>query len=176
MLRLMWVSVWGTCFFTRWFLLRQIMESIDLIPLDGNVAKITWCGKEFKDLHEALQQNLQMYLPLTMDALTGVHQKVKATVVADATRQMVCYIFWGSCLLTSNLAYRCWHLSGKIKIAHDLCWYSENLYVSGSVFVLTGCWDGTWNILNFIIFIFITIIIFGMTFLANIPLTLTKQS
>jgi nuclear pore complex protein Nup93 len=33
---------------------------------------------------------LHAYLPLTMDALAGVHQKVKASIVADTTRQMVC--------------------------------------------------------------------------------------
>jgi nuclear pore complex protein Nup93 len=65
------------------------MESTDLIPLDGDVAKITKRAEEFKDLHEALQRNLQTYLPLTMDSLAGVHQKVKSSHVADATRQMV---------------------------------------------------------------------------------------
>lgn len=65
------------------------MESTDLIPLDGDVAKITRRAEEFKDLHESLQRNLQTYLPLTMDALAGVHQKVKASIVADATRQTV---------------------------------------------------------------------------------------
>ena len=65
------------------------MESIDLIPLDGDVAKITRRAEEFKDLHEALQRNLQTYLPLTMDALAAIHQKVKVSHVADATRQMV---------------------------------------------------------------------------------------
>jgi len=66
----------------------EIMESIDLMPLDGDVAKITRRAEEFKDLHEALQRNLQTYLPLTMDALAAVHQKVKVSHVADATRQM----------------------------------------------------------------------------------------
>lgn len=66
------------------------MESTDLIPLDGDVAKITRRAEEFKDLHESLQRNLHVYLPLTMDALAGVHQKVKASIVADNTRQMVC--------------------------------------------------------------------------------------
>lgn len=67
----------------------QIMESTELIPLDGDVAKITRRAEEFKDLHDSLQRNLQVYLPLTMDALAGVHQKVKTSLVADATRQMV---------------------------------------------------------------------------------------
>lgn len=66
------------------------MESTELIPLDGDVGKITRRAEEFKDLHEALQRNLQTYLPLTMDALAGVHQKTKSSLgPADATRQMV---------------------------------------------------------------------------------------
>jgi nuclear pore complex protein Nup93 len=68
------------------------MESTDLIPLSGDIAKITRRAEEFKDLHETLQRNLQIYLPLTMDALVGVHQKVKQSVIADSTRQMVCNI------------------------------------------------------------------------------------
>lgn len=66
----------------------DIMESTDLIPLDGDVAKITKRAEDFKDLHESLQRNLQTYLPLTMDSLAGVHQKVKSSHVADGTRQM----------------------------------------------------------------------------------------
>ncbi|KAG8220223.1 nucleoporin-interacting protein NIC96 [Butyriboletus roseoflavus] len=66
----------------------EVMESTDLIPLDGDVAKITRKAEEFKDLHDALQRNLQVYLPLTMDSLAAVHQSVKASAVAEATRQM----------------------------------------------------------------------------------------
>ncbi|KAJ3515637.1 hypothetical protein NLJ89_g1635 [Agrocybe chaxingu] len=66
----------------------DIMESTDLIPLTGDIAKITRRAEEFRDLHEALQKNLQTYLTLTMDALAGVHQKVKNSMVADATKQM----------------------------------------------------------------------------------------
>jgi len=66
----------------------DVMESTDLIPLSGDVAKITKRAEEFKDLHDALQRNLQVYLHLTMDALAGVHQKVKSSAVADTTRQM----------------------------------------------------------------------------------------
>jgi len=65
------------------------MESTDLIPLSGDVAKITRRAEEFKDLHESLQRNLQIYLTLTMDALAGVHQQSKTSPMADATRQMV---------------------------------------------------------------------------------------
>lgn len=66
----------------------QIMESTDLVPLDGDVGKITRKAEEFKDFHDALQRNLQVYLPLTMDSLAVVHQSVKASAVSEATRQM----------------------------------------------------------------------------------------
>jgi nuclear pore complex protein Nup93 len=66
------------------------MESTDLIPLTGDIAKTTRRAEEFRDLHESLQKNLQTYLTLTMDALAGVHQRVKSSMVADATKQMVC--------------------------------------------------------------------------------------
>jgi nuclear pore complex protein Nup93 len=66
------------------------MESTDLIPLDGDVAKITKRAEEFKDLHESLQRNLHIYLTLTMDALAGVHHGVKGSIVVDAATQMVC--------------------------------------------------------------------------------------
>jgi nuclear pore complex protein Nup93 len=66
------------------------MESTDLIPLDGDVAKITKRAEEFKDLHESLQRNLHIFLTLTMDALAGVHRGVKGSIVVDAAMQMVC--------------------------------------------------------------------------------------
>jgi nuclear pore complex protein Nup93 len=69
--------------------LTQIIESTNLIPMDGDVAKITRRAEEFKDLHESLQRNLPTYLTLAMDSLLGVHQNVKATTLADASRQMV---------------------------------------------------------------------------------------
>ncbi|KAN0129758.1 nucleoporin-interacting protein NIC96 [Lactarius tabidus] len=66
----------------------EIIESTDLVPLDGDVAKTNRRAEEFKDLHDALQRNLQTYLPLAMDAIAGVYQKIKASNVPDASRQM----------------------------------------------------------------------------------------
>ncbi|THU98598.1 NIC-domain-containing protein [Dendrothele bispora CBS 962.96] len=66
----------------------DVLESTDLIPLDGDAAKIRRRVEEFKDLHETLQRNLPTYLTLMMDVLAGVHQKVKTSMVADATRQV----------------------------------------------------------------------------------------
>ncbi len=68
------------------------METTDLIPLDGDVAKITRRAEEFKELHDSLQRNLPTYITLTMDALAGIHQKVKGSLVPDATRQMVRFL------------------------------------------------------------------------------------
>ncbi|KAI3609897.1 nucleoporin-interacting protein nic96 [Moniliophthora roreri] len=65
----------------------EILESIDLVPLEGDVARITRRAEDFKDLHETLQRNLPTYLTLIMDVLAGVHQKVKNSMVADTTRQ-----------------------------------------------------------------------------------------
>ncbi|EMD30731.1 hypothetical protein CERSUDRAFT_89692 [Gelatoporia subvermispora B] len=66
----------------------EIMESTELIPMDGDVAKIQRRAEEFRDLPDALQRNLQLFLTLTMDTLASAHQKVKASSMADATRQM----------------------------------------------------------------------------------------
>ena len=66
------------------------MESTDLVPLDGDVAKINRRAEEFKELHDSLQRNLHTYLPLAMDAIVGVYQKLKASSnTVDASRQMV---------------------------------------------------------------------------------------
>ncbi|KAI0747814.1 nucleoporin-interacting protein NIC96 [Daedaleopsis nitida] len=66
----------------------ELMQSTDLIPMDGDVAKITKRAEEFRELPDALQRNLQTFLTLTMDVLATVHQKTKASGLPDATRQM----------------------------------------------------------------------------------------
>lgn len=58
----------------------------------GDMAKITRRAEEFRELHESLQKNLQTYLTLTMDALAGVHQRVKSSTMADPTKQMVSFL------------------------------------------------------------------------------------
>ncbi|KAI6044087.1 hypothetical protein EDC04DRAFT_2599686 [Pisolithus marmoratus] len=67
-------------------LIPQITGPIDLIPSDGNVAKIT-CRVE--GFHGALQHSLQIYLPLMTDCLTTLHQPIKIlSTIPEATRQM----------------------------------------------------------------------------------------
>ena len=94
------------------------MESIDLIPMDGDVSKITRRAEEFRDLPEALQRNLQTFLTLTMDALAGVHQKIKGSFVADANKQIVSRFPSVRCLATFSpsvcfVSLRHWLLSRK---------------------------------------------------------------
>lgn len=65
------------------------MESTELVPMDGDVAKIQRRAEEFRDLPEALQRNLQTFLTLIMDILASVHQKAKTSLMTEATRQVV---------------------------------------------------------------------------------------
>ncbi|KAH6917714.1 nucleoporin-interacting protein NIC96 [Coprinopsis sp. MPI-PUGE-AT-0042] len=56
----------------------EIMESTELIPLAGDIAKTT---------RRAEEGICQTYLTLTMDTLAGVHQRAKNASMADTTRQ-----------------------------------------------------------------------------------------
>jgi nuclear pore complex protein Nup93 len=73
---------------------------MDFVPLDGDMAKVNCHTEEFKKLHDSLQHNLHTYLPLAMDAITSVYQKLlKASLnTLDASRQMVWATFL--CVLT----------------------------------------------------------------------------
>ncbi|KAI5990913.1 hypothetical protein EDD15DRAFT_2369258 [Pisolithus albus] len=67
----------------------HITESTDLIPLDGDIAKITRRAGEFKDPHDTLQRSLQIYLPLSMDCLATLHRSINIlSAIAEATGQM----------------------------------------------------------------------------------------
>ena len=73
----------------RWLRGVQVMESTELVPMDGDVAKIQRRAEEFRDLPEALQRNLQTFLTLIMDILASAHQKAKTSLMSEATRQAV---------------------------------------------------------------------------------------
>ncbi|KAI6003556.1 hypothetical protein EDC04DRAFT_2611673 [Pisolithus marmoratus] len=67
-------------------LIPQITEPIDLIPSDGDVAKITHRAEGF---HGTLQRSLQIYLPLTTDCLATLHQPIEiSSAIPEATGQM----------------------------------------------------------------------------------------
>ncbi|KAF9048132.1 nucleoporin-interacting protein NIC96 [Hymenopellis radicata] len=63
------------------------MEQTSLIPLDGDVGRITKQAEAFKGLHESLQRNLPTYITLTMDALAAVHQQKKNAMMPESSRQ-----------------------------------------------------------------------------------------
>ena len=112
------------------------MESTDLIPMDGDVAKITRKAEEFNDLHDALQRNLQVYLPLTMDSLAAVHQSVKASAVTEATRQMVspadvCWGFLGLTFLPQDSDL----VEEEIEVVDGVCRDTEISDVARRVFI-----------------------------------------
>ena len=124
----------------------QLMESTDLIPMDGDVAKITKRAEEFRELPDALQRNLQTFLTLTMDILAAVHQKVKNSSLPDVLRQSV-RLSYNVCQLAFVGLYvilKCSRVhslldSGiaaqKIKVSHHLCWEPQVQDVAGRVFV-----------------------------------------
>lgn len=66
------------------------MESTELLSLDGDVAKINRRADEFKNQHEALQRNIEMFLPLVMDCIVALYRKIKAAGTPDSARQAVC--------------------------------------------------------------------------------------
>ena len=118
------------------------MEATDLLPMDGDVAKITRRAEEFRDLPEAVQRNLQVFLTLTMDSLASAHQKVKTSANPESLRQMVSNM----CFMPAKNAK--WsadsgHASQKITVNYDFCRYSQIPNVSRCVFVpcATGCGD-----------------------------------
>ena len=113
-----------------------------MLPLSGDVGKITRRAEEFRDLHESLQKNLQTYLSLTMDALDGVHKRVKASMVADATRQMV------RRSLLNRMALELTTIDldqppQKVSFVDGVCGYSQISHVPRRIFVFgeTGCGD-----------------------------------
>ena len=134
----------------------ELLESTNLVPLGGDMVKITKRAEEFKELHESVQRNLQVYLSLTMDTLAGVHQKVKSMSAADTTRQMVCI----SSLLTTyqhvHHAYdldTCFH-SQKVEVGDGVCGYAQVSHVTRCV--LVSCATGRGNCALGYCYVFLT--------------------
>lgn len=68
----------------------QAIESTDLVPFDGDTGKLNRRATEFEaSYHDAVKRNLPTYLPLTMEILSELHRKVKASSFGDASRKMV---------------------------------------------------------------------------------------
>ena len=67
------------------------IESIDVVPLDGDTAKLNRRASEFEALyHESVKRNLPVYLSLTMEILLAIYEKVKNSAALAAGRKSVC--------------------------------------------------------------------------------------
>lgn len=67
----------------------QLLESTEIVTLDGDVGKINKKADEFKNQHESLQRNIEMFLPLVMDCIVSVYRKIKTSNAPDSARQAV---------------------------------------------------------------------------------------
>ncbi|EIM91909.1 nucleoporin-interacting protein NIC96 [Stereum hirsutum FP-91666 SS1] len=65
----------------------ELLESTEIVTLDGDVGKINKKADEFKNQHESLQRNIEMFLPLVMDCVVSVYRKIKTSNAPDSARQ-----------------------------------------------------------------------------------------
>ncbi|KAH8120687.1 nucleoporin-interacting protein NIC96 [Phellopilus nigrolimitatus] len=67
----------------------EAIESTDLVPFEGDTAKLNRRAAEFETVyHDAVKRNLPMFLPLAMEVLSELHQKLKNSAMADASKKM----------------------------------------------------------------------------------------
>ncbi|RKP34751.1 hypothetical protein BJ085DRAFT_16606 [Dimargaris cristalligena] len=64
-----------------------IIEKLDLIPLDADVAVITRRAEQLRDLDEAVSRNFPDILLATMDTLSHLYNQTKQSQFLDATKQ-----------------------------------------------------------------------------------------
>lgn len=67
----------------------QAIESLDLVPLDGDVVSITRKAEDFKEVDDNIARNFSEILLMTMNILFKVHQGLKESPYGDASRQNV---------------------------------------------------------------------------------------
>lgn len=111
------------------------MESTNLLPLDGDMSRITRKAEEFKEYHDALQRNLQTYLTLAMDALSGVHLKTKASLIPDSARQMVRNAPFPFLQIHSFLLVDPWRVEKEVEISYGFRRDIEVSHVVGCLLV-----------------------------------------
>ena len=112
--------------------------------MEADVAKITKRAEEFKDLPDALQRNLQIFLTLTMDILAAVHQKVKTSSLPDVSRQTVRPVVHCQMLdRVADLSTDNRVAPQKVEGAHHLCGEPQVQDVARRVLVsrAAGCGD-----------------------------------
>ncbi|KAJ1659089.1 nuclear pore complex subunit [Dispira simplex] len=65
----------------------MIIEKLDLIPLNGDVACITQQAERLRDLDEAISRNFPEVLLATMDTLSRLHAQIKQSQFMGTTKQ-----------------------------------------------------------------------------------------
>lgn len=63
------------------------MESLDLIPLHGDMVTITRKAESFKDIDEGISKNLSEILLLVMNCISKLYQTLKSSPFGDSNRQ-----------------------------------------------------------------------------------------
>lgn len=68
----------------------EAIETTDLVPFEGDAARLNRRAAEFETAHhDAVKRNLPTYLPLTMEILSGLHQKTKNSPAEYASKKLV---------------------------------------------------------------------------------------
>jgi hypothetical protein len=127
-------------------LLSQAIESTDLVPFEGDTAKLNRRAAEFESTyHESIKRNLPAYLPLTMETLSELHKKTKTSSMNEASKKMVSIsashamsppvgIYWSRRThALAPIGFR--HPACKIKILGDVRRHAAVPDASGSVLV-----------------------------------------
>ena len=123
------------------------MESTQLIPLEGDIPTITRRADEFKEHDDAIARNLQIFLPLTMEILRGLHEQAKTSPsFGDAGRLAVSV----PTLLTEFIIKFSPKATGgytqKGTSADGLCRYAQISHVTGCLFVSSEVGSGDLDI------------------------------
>ena len=66
-----------------------MIESLEMIPLKGDVVWITRKAEEFKEIDASISSNLSDVLLMTMSILAKLHAQLRASLFGDAGKQRV---------------------------------------------------------------------------------------
>ena len=75
---------------SEWEKALNTLESLDLIPLKGDVVTITRKAESFKDVDDNIGKNFSEILLLAMNCISKLYLGLKDTPFGDASRQQVC--------------------------------------------------------------------------------------
>lgn len=65
----------------------QAIESLNLVPLNGDIVAITRKAEDFKEIDASIAANLSDILLMTMSIISRLHSALRASVFGDSGRQ-----------------------------------------------------------------------------------------